>query len=93
MAEEANRLKSRFLSTVSHELRTPLSLIVGLSEMVLREQLDHSRSTTRSVGDRRSHAVAAGHSESDQSHGKVHIQRTGSTGCDHGRQRSNCFGQ
>ena len=38
MAEEANRLKSRFLSTVSHELRTPLSLIVGLSEMVLREQ-------------------------------------------------------
>ena len=37
-AEEANRLKSRFLSMVSHELRTPLSLIVGLSEMVLREQ-------------------------------------------------------
>jgi CheY-like chemotaxis protein/nitrogen-specific signal transduction histidine kinase len=37
LAEEANRLKSRFLSTVSHELRTPLSLIVGLSEMVLRE--------------------------------------------------------
>src|SRR6476620_9406586 len=46
MAEEANRLKSRFLSTVSHELRTPLSLIVGLSEMVLREQQDHSQSTT-----------------------------------------------
>jgi signal transduction histidine kinase/DNA-binding LacI/PurR family transcriptional regulator/DNA-binding response OmpR family regulator len=38
LAEEANRLKSRFLSMVSHELRTPLSLIVGLSEMVLREQ-------------------------------------------------------
>ena len=35
-AEEANRLKSRLLSTVSHELRTPLSLIVGLSEIVLR---------------------------------------------------------
>jgi len=46
MAEEANRLKSRFLSTVSHELRTPLSLIVGLSEMVLREQQDLSQSTT-----------------------------------------------
>jgi signal transduction histidine kinase/CheY-like chemotaxis protein len=40
LAEEANRLKSRFLSMVSHELRTPLSLIVGLSEMVLREQQD-----------------------------------------------------
>jgi len=37
LAEEANRLKSRFLSIVSHELRTPLSLIVGLSDMVLRE--------------------------------------------------------
>ncbi|HMO57731.1 MAG TPA: substrate-binding domain-containing protein [Roseiflexaceae bacterium] len=40
MAEEANRLKSRFLSMVSHELRTPLSLVVGLSEMVLREYRD-----------------------------------------------------
>ena len=37
LAEDANRLKSRFLSMVSHELRTPLSLIVGLSEMLLRE--------------------------------------------------------
>ncbi len=35
LAEEANRLKSRFLSTVSHELRTPLNLIVGWSEMLL----------------------------------------------------------
>ena len=29
LAEEANRLKSRFLSMVSHELRTPLNLITG----------------------------------------------------------------
>ncbi len=36
LAEEANRLKSRFLSTVSHELRTPLGLIVGLSKMLLQ---------------------------------------------------------
>ncbi len=34
-AEEADRLKSRFLSMVSHELRTPLVLLVGLSEMML----------------------------------------------------------
>jgi signal transduction histidine kinase/AraC-like DNA-binding protein/CheY-like chemotaxis protein len=40
MAEEASQMKSRFLSTVSHELRTPLSLIVGLSEFMLREQSD-----------------------------------------------------
>lgn len=38
LAEEANRLKSRFLSMVSHELRTPLSLIVGLSEMALHRK-------------------------------------------------------
>lgn len=37
-AEEANQLKSRFLSMVSHELRTPINLIVGLSEMAKRQQ-------------------------------------------------------
>ena len=49
LAEEANRMKSRFLSTVSHELRTPLSLIVGLSEMVLREQKDHQQAKPRDI--------------------------------------------
>ncbi len=42
LAEEANRLKSRFLSTVSHELRTPLNLIVGLSDMLLQEKESES---------------------------------------------------
>ena len=37
LAEEANRLKSRFLSIVSHELRTPLNLISGLSDILLHE--------------------------------------------------------
>jgi signal transduction histidine kinase/DNA-binding LacI/PurR family transcriptional regulator/AraC-like DNA-binding protein/DNA-binding LytR/AlgR family response regulator len=37
LAEEANRLKSRFLSTVSHELRTPLNLITGLGAVLLQE--------------------------------------------------------
>lgn len=41
LAEEANRLKSRFLSTISHELRTPLNLILGLSEMILRDSIDN----------------------------------------------------
>lgn len=49
LAEEANRLKSRFLSMVSHELRTPLSLIVGLSEMVLREQHEPSGAALRDI--------------------------------------------
>jgi len=37
LAEEANHMKSRFLSTVSHELRTPLSLIIGLSHSLIRQ--------------------------------------------------------
>ena len=49
LAEEANRLKSSFLSKVSHELHTPLSLIVGLSEMVLRDQPELSGVALRDV--------------------------------------------
>ncbi len=45
-AEEANQLKSRFLSMVSHELRTPLNLIVGLSEMALRQQQRGGKAST-----------------------------------------------
>ncbi len=37
-AEEANRLKSRFLSMVSHELRAPLNLITGLSDILLKNK-------------------------------------------------------
>lgn len=40
LAENANRMKSRFLSTISHELRTPLNLIVGLSGILLQEHED-----------------------------------------------------
>ena len=39
LAEEANLLKSRFLSIVSHELLTPIVLLVGLSEMMLRDEI------------------------------------------------------
>lgn len=39
LAEESNRIKNRFLSLTSHELRTPLNLIVGLCEVLLREQV------------------------------------------------------
>lgn len=37
LAEQADHLKSSFLSMVSHELLTPLVLLVGLSEMMLRK--------------------------------------------------------
>ena len=37
-AEEANRLKDEFLATISHELRNPLSVIVGYSDLLLRDE-------------------------------------------------------
>ncbi len=40
LAEEANRIKSRFLSTISHELRNPVGIIIGLSEILLQESED-----------------------------------------------------
>lgn len=45
-AEEASRLKSRFLSIVSHELRTPLNLISGLSDILLQETFPLNMNTS-----------------------------------------------
>ena len=39
-AEKANAAKSGFLANMSHEIRTPINTIVGMNEMILREQLD-----------------------------------------------------
>ncbi|WP_022760664.1 hybrid sensor histidine kinase/response regulator [Butyrivibrio sp. AD3002] len=36
-AEQANKAKSRFLANISHEIRTPINTIMGMNEMVLRE--------------------------------------------------------
>ncbi|MBP5265985.1 MAG: response regulator, partial [Lachnospiraceae bacterium] len=36
-AERANTAKSRFLANMSHEIRTPINTIMGMNEMVLRE--------------------------------------------------------
>ena len=41
-AEQANRIKSDFLSSMSHELRTPMNAILGFSQMI---QLDNGNLT------------------------------------------------
>jgi cell cycle sensor histidine kinase DivJ len=36
-SERANAAKGRFLATMSHELRTPLNVIIGFSQMLIKE--------------------------------------------------------
>lgn len=42
-AEEANRLKTSFLSNVSHELRTPLNSIIGFSQLLLIKDFNEQK--------------------------------------------------
>ncbi|MCR5440580.1 MAG: response regulator [Lachnospiraceae bacterium] len=39
-AERANSAKSRFLANMSHEIRTPINTIMGMDEMILREDAE-----------------------------------------------------
>lgn len=46
MAEEAkaaNKAKSDFLSVVSHELRTPMNAVVGMTDLMLQEELNEQQ--------------------------------------------------
>lgn len=38
-AEQANQAKGNFLANMSHEIRTPMNAIIGMNEMVMREEI------------------------------------------------------
>ena len=43
--EELNQMQNRFFSSMSHEIRTPINTIVGLNEMILREEVSDEVAT------------------------------------------------
>lgn len=55
MAIVANESKSKFLANMSHEIRTPINTIIGMTEMILRE--DEDEATLEYAG----HIKNAGH--------------------------------
>ncbi|MEJ2620229.1 MAG: ATP-binding protein [Candidatus Thiodiazotropha sp.] len=46
-AQSASQAKSRFLANMSHEIRTPLTGIIGLSDLMLRE--NHNTTTLKNI--------------------------------------------
>ena len=48
--EELNQMQNRFFSSMSHEIRTPINTIIGLNEMILREDVsDEVAEDARSI--------------------------------------------
>lgn len=42
IAEEAGKAKSQFLANMSHEIRTPINIILGMNDMIIKENKDET---------------------------------------------------
>ena len=59
--EKLNAAQNRFFSSMSHEIRTPINTIIGLNEMILREnvsdEINEDASNIRSAGNMLLHLI------------------------------------
>jgi signal transduction histidine kinase/CheY-like chemotaxis protein len=58
-AEEATRVKSRFIANMSHEIRTPLNGIVGAAELLRLSTLDAAQAQAAQIVDHSAQALLA----------------------------------